>query len=76
MPNPVDEVLTMALPNYEIFSNTRILVSDTKGIEVIKTDINTHQNSYLLNVKKLKSGMYYLVIENNKKRYTARFIKS
>ena len=76
MPNPVDDVLTMALPNYEIFSNTRILVSDTKGIEVIKTDINTHQNSYLLNVKKLKSGMYYLVIENNKKRYTARFIKS
>ena len=76
MPNPVDDVLTMALPNYEIFSNACILVSDTKGIEVIKTDINTHQNSYLLNVKKLKSGMYYLVIENNKKRYTARFIKS
>jgi hypothetical protein len=76
MPNPVDDVLTMSLPDYETFSNAHILVSDNKGFEVIKTDVNINQNSCLLNVKKLKSGMYYLVIENNKKRYIARFIKS
>jgi aminopeptidase N len=76
MPNPVDDVLTMSLPDYETFSNAHILVSDNKGFEVIKTDVNTNQNCCLLNVKKLKSGMYYLVIENNKKRYIARFIKS
>jgi hypothetical protein len=66
----------MSLPDYETFSNAHILVSDNKGFEVIKTDVNTNQNCCLLNVKKLKSGMYYLVIENNKKRYIARFIKS
>ena len=76
MPNPVDDILTMALPDFETFSNASIVVSDNNGNEVIKTDVNTNQNNYVLNVKKLKSGLYYLVIENNKKRYTTRFIKS
>ena len=75
-PNPVDDVLTITLPDSENFLNAVVLITDNKGFEVIKTPINNYQNKLLVNVKKLNPGIYYLVIENGKKRYTARFIKS
>ena len=75
-PNPVDDILTITLPDLENLLNSNISITDSKGFEVIKTHINNNQNKHLVNIKKLTPGIYYLVIENGKKRYTARFIKS
>jgi aminopeptidase N len=75
-PNPVDDVLTITLPDSENFLNAVVLITDNKGFEVIKISVNNNQNKHLVNIKKLTPGIYYLVIENGKKRYTARFIKS
>jgi aminopeptidase N len=75
-PNPVDDVLNITLPDFENFANSQISITNNNGIEVLKTNINNPLNYYTLSVKKLTPGIYYLVIEAGKKRYTARFIKS
>lgn len=75
-PNPVDDVLNITLPDFENFANSQISITNNNGVEVIKTHINSQLNNYALSVKKLTPGIYYVLIEAGKKRYTARFIKS
>ncbi len=75
-PNPVDDVLNITLPDFENFTNSQILVTNNNGVEVFKTRVNSYLNNYALSVKKLSPGIYYVVVENGKKRYLARFIKS
>lgn len=75
-PNPVDDVLNITLPDFENFANSQISITNNNGVEVIKTHINSQLNNYALSVKKLIPGIYHVVIEAGKKRYTTRFIKS
>lgn len=75
-PNPVDDELNITLPEFENFINCHISVTNNKGVDVLKTRVNSYLNNYALSVKKLSPGIYYVVIDNGKKRYVARFIKS
>jgi hypothetical protein len=61
---------------FENFINCHISVTNNKGVDVLKTRVNSYLNNYALSVKKLSPGIYYVVIDNGKKRYVARFIKS
>jgi hypothetical protein len=75
-PNPVDDMLNITLPNFENFVNSLISITNNNGVEVLKTQVNSILNNYALSVKKLSPGIYYVVIDAGKKRYTSRFIKS
>jgi len=70
-PNPAQSILTISSPLAAI---TSVEVFDLRGRKVSATNSN-YQNSYQLDVTKLKSAVYFVKIDTEKGTITKRIIK-
>ncbi len=72
-PNPVKDVLTYHLKNFNTSNQYNLTIYDSKGSIVLRKAIATAQDS--ININYLKTGTYFFVVFNNKKKYTKKFVK-
>lgn len=70
-PNPAKELLNVKL---EIINNetTHLRITNIIGEEVLNENINTNVTS--LNIQHLKTGVYFVTIEDNKNKITKKLI--
>lgn len=78
-PNPVNDKLTINLPENIINSNLRII--NSLGKEVFTMDLNNtvfneNENSLEIEVSNLPAGLYFIQIQNPTKTVLSKFIKA
>jgi len=67
-PNPIQNVLHITMDN----ENNRLMLFDIVGNKVIDQGISSN---YTLNTTSLKSGIYFIKVENTRGIYTGKVIK-
>jgi hypothetical protein len=72
-PNPADDVLYVQLSG-KITSNVRYHIVDLVGKEIISGKLNNSTTA--IQTSNLNDGFYLLIVENNDKRITTKFIKN
>ncbi len=74
-PNPTNDELTITLPESQIFSKSTITILDNNGKEVINQKVDSNENEFILNVKKLTTGVYSVIVKTDNISHNIRFIK-
>jgi PKD repeat protein len=72
-PNPVKDEILVDIPGE--FDNTVVNIFDITGNSKYHELFNDKENQLIINVSKLKPGLYFLKIKNSDKTYTTRFVK-
>jgi uncharacterized delta-60 repeat protein len=73
-PNPATEKITLSLSGFEEGKPVNVLISDLYGRTIEKT-AGPGQQQLTFNVGSYTSGMYMVLMQQNKTRATTRFIK-
>ena len=75
-PNPVTSIANLYLS--QLTNNTHIVITDILGHELFDFDLDTRVSSeiYKIDMTSLPNGMYFVVVENNSKKFVKRFVKN
>jgi len=73
-PNPAGDVLYIQSSSIQLNEATAISIINVLGQNVLKENVQW-KNEVLLDVKNLPSGIYFVKVENDKEKFSARFVK-
>lgn len=73
VPNPADE--TLIIEGKQDFTNPVIKLVNISGNEVETYGHSTGHNRIIFDIKNLQSGIYFITVQDQRKRLTGKFIK-
>ncbi len=73
-PNPTNDFLTIETPNMSL-ENAQIKIVDLLGKTVCQTTFSERNSSQNIDIQHLVSGVYFLQITKEEKKWTKKFIK-
>lgn len=73
-PNPASDKIIIEKKNKE-HENYSIEIVDINGRKIIESDFDDNISTKVIDVSKISSGMYYVVLKNKMKTYSTKLIK-